>query len=111
LTERQERIALNEALFREVNERTKEIAEAMAPGEPPPVLRIFCECGLTDCAARLDVAAGDYERVRGEPEWFIVAVGHVIPDVETVVDELSAYLVVEKHEEEAAIARATDPRS
>jgi hypothetical protein len=41
---------------------------------------------------------------------FIVAAGHEIPDVERVIRSLNGYVVVEKHEEEAQLARLTDPR-
>jgi hypothetical protein len=111
VAEREERIARNEALFRDLNERTKEIAASLTPGQSPRVLEIFCECGQTDCIEKIVVSAPEYESVRAKPEWFIVATGHEILDVEDVVSTAESYSVVEKHEEEATIARQTDPRS
>lgn len=109
--EREERLARNEALFRELNERMKEISQSLAPGETIPALEIFCECGQVDCIEKLVVPSGEYEAVRAQPERFLVATGHEIPDVENVVEREDGYLIVEKQEEAAAIARQTDPRS
>jgi hypothetical protein len=108
--EREERLARNEALFRELNERMKEISESLAPGEAIPTLEIFCECGQADCVEKLVVVFRDYEAVRAKAEQFLVADAHDIPDVERVVARATGYWVVEKHEEEATIARQTDPR-
>ena len=110
MTAREERIARNEALFRDLNERTKEITESLTPGDPPPVLEIFCECGQADCVMKLLVSTNVYETVRGHSEQFLVAQGHDIPDVEHVVERADDYLIVAKHAEAAQIARETDPR-
>jgi hypothetical protein len=109
--DREERIARNEALFRDLNERTKEIAESLTPGQPPRVLEIFCECGKADCVEKVALAMNEYEAVRANSTRFIVAAGHEIPDVEDVVAREDGYCIVKKHEEEAAIAREVDPRS
>ena len=63
---REERIARNEVLFREVNERITELAD------PPREARIeiFCECGLDDCTERIEVAVRDYEMVHGGRDSF-----------------------------------------
>ena len=109
--EREDRVARNEALFRDLNERMKEITESLTPGEPTRALEIFCECGSAECIEKIVVPTPEYEATRAYPERFLVARGHEIPDVERVVEEHTDYSVVEKHEEEAAIARETDPRS
>ena len=108
---REDRIALNEALFRDVNERVRNALDEMNEGMPPEVLEIFCECGLGDCMEKIRVSLQDYERTRAHSEQFLVAIGHVIPHVESLVRDAGAYEVVEKHAHEAQIARATDPRS
>jgi hypothetical protein len=109
--EREERLARNEALFRDLNERMKEIAHSLTPGEPMPVLEIFCECGQAGCVEKLVVPIEEYEAVRAHPERFLVARGHEFVEVENVVGQANGYSIVEKHEVEAAIARQTDPRS
>jgi hypothetical protein len=104
---REERIARNEVLFREVNERIRELAD------PPREARIeiFCECGLDDCTERIEVRVRDYELVRAEPTRFVLRKGHEISDVEDVVISPDGYLVVEKRGRLAVMARETDPRS
>jgi hypothetical protein len=104
---REERIARNEVLFREVNERIRELAD------PPREARIeiFCECGLDDCTERIEVRVRDYELVRAEPTRFVLREGHEISDVEDVVISPDGYLVVEKLGRLAVVARETDPRS
>jgi hypothetical protein len=109
--ERAERIARNEVLFREVNERMRELLDSMAPRQNGDMLEIFCECGLGDCMEKLLVSATDYEAARSRPERFLVAAGHEIPEVENVVASPDGHWVVEKHEEAAEIARATNPLS
>ena len=110
MTEREARIALNETLFRDLNERVQEVVTTMAL-EAPSALEIFCECGSADCVAKITLALAEYEEVRTHAERFLIAPGHEIPDVEDVVEQRPAYWVVEKHEEEAQIARERDPRS
>jgi hypothetical protein len=110
MTGREERIALNEVLFRDLNERVEQILTTVA-NERPEALEIFCECGTGDCVAKLTLSLADYEGVRAHPERFIVAPDHDTPEVERVVEKRAGYWVVEKHEEEAPLARELDPRS
>lgn len=105
--ERGERLARNEAIFREVNERIEELEVTRQGGW----LDLLCECGNPGCSEPLHVSVSDYERVRGEPTDFLVAPGHVIPEIETVVGTGQGYEVVRKLAGEGVIARATDPRS
>jgi hypothetical protein len=109
--EREERIGRNEALFRDLNERTTEIAASLTPGQPPRDLEILCECGQMDCIERIAISVPEYEQARANPERFIVASGHEILDAEDIISTGDGYSVVEKHGKEAAIARQTDPRS
>jgi hypothetical protein len=106
--EREERIARNEALFRNVNERVRELATQFADAEP---VAFVCECGQSDCAESLPVPLSDYERIRADSTQFIVAPGHEVPEVERIVERKDGYDVVRKHVEEARIAIETDPRA
>lgn len=110
MTEREARIALNETLFRDLNERVQQVVTTISP-EVPDALEIFCECGSADCVAKITLSLATYEEVRAHPERFFIAPGHEIPDVEDVVERRTGYWVVEKHAEEAQIARNRDPRS
>ena len=56
------------------------------------------------------VTLAEYERVRTAPTHFIIKEGHELEDVERVVTRTDRFVVVQKKEGEAAIARETDPR-
>jgi hypothetical protein len=105
--DRHARLARNETIFREVNERIEELAQR---GELD-LLDILCECGNPDCKEPLRVSVVEYERVRQQPTDFFVAPGHVIPAIEKVVDEKQSFDVVRKLAEEGEPAQKTDPRS
>src|SRR4051812_50059128 len=108
--EREERIGLNEAVFREVNERITDLAEQFHLEEQP--LDLVCECGDPSCVERITLSREEYEEIRSDPTHFAVFHGHEIPDVEDIVDERRGYDIVRKHEgEPAALAERTDPRS
>jgi hypothetical protein len=57
------------------------------------------------------MTAAEYARVRSSPERFVVVPGHVLPEVEHVVERTDAYEVVEKIGAGARLARRTDPRA
>jgi hypothetical protein len=108
--ERAERIGLNEALFREVNERVKGITDGF--GARLEEAEFVCECGNDSCTDRVRMRVEEYEQLRADPTHFAVRPGHEIPDVERVVDRRGDYVIVAKHEgQPAAIAAETNPRS
>jgi hypothetical protein len=104
---RKERIARNEALFREVNERVKEVTA------DPDTDRIdfLCECGNSDCTDAISLDRTEYERLRADPLLFGVKPGHAIPEVEDVVAEDERFQTVRKRPNEGRIALETDPRA
>lgn len=93
MSPREVRLAGNEVLFREVNERIAELAT----GHPNGDFHIVCECATTGCQERLLVSIEDYERTRRHPRRFLVQPGHTVADVEEVVEHHGLYDVVEKH--------------
>ena len=106
---RKERMAKNEALFREVNERVREIQSG---GQPEGVVEFLCECGNEDCTAALPLTAAEYEHVRSHSAQFVIVPAHDDPEVESVVGGVAGrFAIVRKHEDEEMIARATDPRA
>lgn len=106
---RAERVARNEALFREVNERIKQVNEGLPPADEADFL---CECGDETCTHPISLTLAEYERVRREATHFAVAPGHMAPDLERVVAEDARFAIVEKTEPEAAsVASQEDPRS
>jgi hypothetical protein len=107
--DRHERIGLNEAAFREVNERINDLAEGFGLDDQP--LDLVCECGDPTCVERISMSRAEYEGLRADPTHFAVFPGHDAADVEDVVGQQNGYHVVRKHEGEPAdIARETDPR-
>jgi hypothetical protein len=105
-----ERKARNEVLFRQVNERVKEVSDAFAAVDPSPI-DFVCECGRESCSQPLPLTIAEYEEVRSDPTHFVVVPEHVAPDIETVVREGDGYLVVAKAPGQDDVAIETDPRS
>jgi predicted ThiF/HesA family dinucleotide-utilizing enzyme len=100
-----QRVALNEATFRKVN-------EGMEVGQDPGGLLTFiCECGRLGCNRLLELTRAEYEAVRANPRRFAVLSGHEMEEVEKVVERHDRYLVVEKAgDPEAEVVEHTDPR-
>ena len=106
---RQQRVAKNEALFRQVNERIEEVNEKL---DSEGLSDFLCECGDDDCTTPISLTLAEYEDVRSVPTHFAIALGHEVVDVEEVISTGDRYAVVEKYAGEAErIAVETDPRS
>jgi hypothetical protein len=105
--DRVERAALNQSLFREVNERVDEVT-----GASDSMLRqLLCECANQDCVAEVSLTKEEYEAVRRWPNHFVVKPGHVYTDFERVVDgEGERYDVVEKFGKAGEVALELDSR-
>jgi len=101
---RGDRIARNEVLFREVNERVQEIAGGSAADS----VLVVCECGMVDCTAELSLTREEYVALRADPVAFAVRPDHVEPEVEYVVAERADHVVVRKMGEEQWRARLAD---
>jgi hypothetical protein len=86
-----ERIAYNEAWFRDLNERK---AEWIRSGQPTAGFR--CECWRMDCNVRVRLSSRQWEEVRARPNRFAVAPGHTTPEVEQVIKEYRHFWIVEK---------------
>ena len=101
------RIAFNESVFREVNERIQQLGEQFESTEAEYV----CECADLSCTERLELPSADYEHVRSRPDRFLLVPGHERPEVERVVEDHGHYLVVEKLAGADEVAVETDPRA
>ena len=109
---REDRIAKNQALFRDVNERVKTVDERLAvPADDDGRWAFICECADIKCADRLELTLPEYEKGRSHPAQFFVVPEHVVRDVERIVSRNERFAVVEKHPGEQKIARERDPRS
>jgi hypothetical protein len=108
--DRGKRIGQNEVLFREVNERLRELGEGFSLVAEEA--EFVCECGSSTCTEHIRMTLSKYEAVRSNPKRFFVRHGHEIPEYEKVVEEDEGYLVVEKLPGgPAGIAIRDDPRS
>lgn len=110
MDERARRIGMNEAVFREVNDRIQDVNAGIAAlGDGR--MHVVCECGRLDCHEQIAIDAAAYEQVRSDPKRFVLVPGHEEPDVESVVAVGDGWIVVEKHEGgPAGLARETSPR-
>src|SRR5213592_41846 len=106
--DREERIAHNEILFREVNERI----EKLQAGEGSEGRFDFlCECGEKECIAAVSLTLAEYEALRSDPTQFVVVPGHTDPSIEQAVQSGERYTIVRKKGEAAEVAERHDPRS
>ena len=103
--EGRQRVAMNEATFRKVN-------EGMEVGQDPSGLMTFlCECGRLGCNKLIQLTRAEYENLRTNPRRFAIVDGHEILEAEEIVERHDRYAVVEKTgEPEAEIVEHTDPR-
>jgi len=109
MSSREERIGLNEAVFREVNERIENLAETFDLNTQS--LDLICECGDATCVKRLTMTRAEYEKLRSEEHQFAVHPGHDFPEVERIVARLKGYdVVVKDRGAPERIAEETDPR-
>lgn len=103
--EDKQRVAMNEATFRKVN-------EGMEVGQHPSGLLSFvCECGRLGCNQLIQLTRPEYESLRRNARRFAIVDGHEILEAEDIVERHDRYLVVEKSgAAEAEIVEHTDPR-
>ena len=104
--EREVRAARNQALFRAVNAKLQELNETVSAVTDSFV--VACECADRSCVEMVTICGEEYEAVRANPRHFVVLSGHVYPDVERVVGEADAYVVVEKSGTAAKVAEVLD---
>lgn len=100
-----ERLARNQVVFREVNERLREMLDDSAD-----TVDFLCECSDVECIETVVLDVSEYERVRSKSKQFVIAPGHETVEVERVTWESDRYFMVEKTEG-ARYAEHTDPRA
>jgi hypothetical protein len=108
VTDREERLALNEAANRAINE----VREPTNPSTAGASFKAVCECTEPVCDRTFEVTVAEYESVRNDPRRFIVVPEHVVSYIEDVIERLDGFVVVLKHEGPVAeIAIQEDPRA
>jgi len=106
--ERQQRLARNEAHFREVNERIESVAHQLGGSFP---YEFLCECANADCTFRIRIPLAAYESIRADGKQFVVLPLHYTPEVEELVLEEEAYWVVRKTGDAGEYVEQLDPRT
>ena len=106
---REERLARNEALFRDLNEQVELVAQPLS--DDGHLFAFFCECSNIDCTLSMPMSLAVYEDVRSDPTTFVVAPGHDLPEIEEVVRRTPDYQVVRKQGDAARFVAEEDPRS
>jgi hypothetical protein len=92
-----ERVGKNEALFREVNERIRELNEVFDAANEAEPMDFVCECSLEGCRDYVPMTLAEYRDIREGPTRFLVAPGHVwSPEDEAAVTRRERYWIVEK---------------
>ena len=101
MSKNSERIGMNEALFREVNERIGQLQGQLGD---ITVFEVVCECGDAGCTEKFPITSAAYTALRADVHRFAVVPGHEQPDVERTVARHDGYFVVEKTDRDAAEA-------
>ena len=105
---REERVAKNEAVVREINQKIKQAVES---NPPDSFMHIVFECGYVECDLFIAVTKEEYDRIRNDPLLFGVVGEHVILDIEQILTENDRFTIVEKRQgTPAEVAIRTDPR-
>ena len=99
------RRAKNEALFRDINERLKDLNDDFGTSE------WLCECSDLECVGRVELTDAEYEAVRRHGTHFVLLVGHEEIDIERVVERHAGYVVAEKTGLGGELALLRDPRA
>lgn len=103
---REERIARNNATFRDANEHIGAAAGAYGIDSPVPFI---CECADARCSEIVRLTLEQYEEVRADSRRFLNVPGH--QDAAEVVAERDGYVIVEKLGRTGDIVEALDERS
>lgn len=107
-----ERIARNEAIFRDANDR---IFDAAAEHGMIASIPFVCECADPQCRALVQLSLDEYAAIRRDPRLFVGAVGHEQAAQEwgDVVAQNDGHVLVKKRGKSgniaAALADADDP--
>ena len=108
MDEHEVRAARNQAMFRAVNDKIRELNETFAV--ITGTFTIACECADAMCVSTVEIEPADYEAIRASPRRFAVLPGHADTSIEHVVSDAGRYQVAEKRGKAAAVADALAPQ-
>ena len=106
----EERIARNNATFRDANEHIGAAAGAYGIDAPVPFI---CECADARCSEIVRMTLEEYEEVRADSRNFLNVPGHqaAAGGAAALVAERNGYVIVEKLGRAGDIVEALDERS
>jgi hypothetical protein len=84
----------NQILFREVNERVREVAAPLLTARDEG--EFLCECGDEACIETIRLDLEEYEAVRASPHRFVMVPGHEDGIGEATVQANGRFVVVER---------------
>jgi hypothetical protein len=76
-TRERQRINATENLFRQVNERVKDLNERFGKDQGESIL-VICECGRESCIEQIEMTVAEYENIRSHPDVFAIKPDHAI---------------------------------
>jgi hypothetical protein len=97
--------ARSQSLLRKLNERIN------SSRQPSTFIEFLCECADSSCGVVIAMTEDEYRSVRADQTHFLVAPGHVFPDVERIVEQDRRFVVVERKNRADELTTAADPRS
>ena len=107
-----EKIARNNAAFREANDSIEKTAKSQGLDRDAPI-PFICECSDRACTQIIGLTLAEYEHVRSDPRWFTHAPSHEerVDGAVAPVERHSRYVIVEKlnHAGEIATELAANP--
>jgi hypothetical protein len=106
----EERVAQNDAVFRDANERIGATAGAYDIRTPIPFI---CECADPNCTEVVTLELVEYEEIRADSRRFFNLPGHeaAAQGAAVVVTERDGYVIVEKTGRAGDVAEALDDRN
>ncbi len=109
-TASERRLAENEVIFRQLNEKVIEGVKetnrlALEDNQPEYMIKktgdygplhFYCECSDENCRLRLPIDYKTYEKIHAQRNQFIVAPGHDTKTVENVISKTPRYWIIRK---------------
>jgi hypothetical protein len=89
--------ARNQLLFREVNERIREVLDSQEDST-----EFLCECSRDDCTETILLSLEEYDRIRSSPNHFLAEPGHGLG---RIVHQTDRFATVELTAEAVAAAQ------
>jgi hypothetical protein len=93
-SEREQRAAQNELVFRAVNEQILKMTDRFR--EQLADIDVVCECANAACVGTIRINADEFAKIQRDTATFFVLPGHEDESVERVVERHEAYVLVWK---------------